>query len=198
MIRSCAPVRLDWKNSALRVGRTSKASRNWCGGARRHQSQPRSKGLVRRADGSRHMAARLAAGRTPRIFSRTRAEDLRSSPSPPPFGWGGRRWRHPRAHARHGGLELAWREDDSRRRKGPAAAHCSRSRPIAVNWLTQEITSRHGVRVTRHRAGWDHDSELTLWGIEMRLPWGYTTLGASHRSGERRPTPLSGSSSRGT
>lgn len=61
-------------------------------------------------------------------------------------------------HARHWGLDLAFREDDSRIRKGHAPENVSRLRHIAVNLLTQEHTSRHGVKVKSTRAGWDNDS----------------------------------------
>ena len=60
-------------------------------------------------------------------------------------------------NARHGVLDIAFREADSRLRKGHAPDNFSMLRPIAVNLLKQEQTSRHGVQVKRNRAGWDND-----------------------------------------
>ena len=58
-------------------------------------------------------------------------------------------------------LDLAFREDDSRIRKGHAPENFARLRPMALNLLTQEQTKRHGMKVKRNRAGWDNDSLLT-------------------------------------
>jgi hypothetical protein len=60
-------------------------------------------------------------------------------------------------NALHWGLDLACREDDRRMRQGHAPANLARLRRMALNRLTQEQTNRHGVKVKRHRAGWDND-----------------------------------------
>jgi hypothetical protein len=64
--------------------------------------------------------------------------------------------------ALHGGREIAFREDDSRLRTGHAPEHFARLRPRAGPLRRHEQTSRHGVQVKRNRAGWDHDSLLTV------------------------------------
>ena len=58
-------------------------------------------------------------------------------------------------NALHWVLDIAFREDDSRIRKGHAPENFSMLRHIALNLLKQEKTSRHGVKVKRNRAGWD-------------------------------------------
>jgi predicted transposase YbfD/YdcC len=68
-------------------------------------------------------------------------------------------------NALHWGLDIAFREDDSRIRKGHAPENFSMLRHIALNLLKQEKTSRHGVKVKRNRAGWDNDYLLTVLGI---------------------------------
>jgi len=68
-------------------------------------------------------------------------------------------------NALHWVLDIAFREDDSRSRKGYAPENFSMLRHIALNLLKQERTSRHGVKVKRNRAGWDNDDLLTVLGI---------------------------------
>ena len=60
-------------------------------------------------------------------------------------------------HALHGVLDSAFREDDSRMRPGHAPEHFAMLRPIALNLLKHEKTNQHGMKVQRHRAGWDHN-----------------------------------------
>jgi predicted transposase YbfD/YdcC len=60
-------------------------------------------------------------------------------------------------HALHWVLDLAFREDDSRMRKGHAPENFAMLRQIALNLLKQEQTNRHGMTVKRNRAAWDHD-----------------------------------------
>jgi predicted transposase YbfD/YdcC len=67
--------------------------------------------------------------------------------------------------ALHWGLDIAFREDDSRIRKGHAPENFARLRHIALNLLKQEKTNRHGMKVKRNRAGWDDDYLLTVLGI---------------------------------
>jgi predicted transposase YbfD/YdcC len=68
-------------------------------------------------------------------------------------------------NARHWVLDIAFREDDSRMCTGHAPDNFSMLRHIALNLLTQEKTSRHGVKVKRNRAGWDNNYLLTVLGI---------------------------------
>lgn len=74
---------------------------------------------------------------------------------------------------RHGTIEnslhwvraIAFREDDSRIRKGNAPQNFAMRRPIAGHLLKQERTKHHGVKAKRNRAGWDHAYLLTVLGI---------------------------------
>ena len=68
-------------------------------------------------------------------------------------------------HALHWVLDIAFREDDSRIRKGHAPENFAMLRHSALNLLKQEKTGRHGVKVKRNRAGWDNDYLLTVLGI---------------------------------
>jgi predicted transposase YbfD/YdcC len=65
----------------------------------------------------------------------------------------------------HWVLDIAFREDDSRIRKGNAPENFAMLRHIAVNLLKQERTNKHGVKAKRNRAGWDNDYLLTVLGI---------------------------------
>jgi predicted transposase YbfD/YdcC len=65
----------------------------------------------------------------------------------------------------HWVLEIAFREDDSRIRKGNAPENFAMLRHIAVNLLKQERTNKHGVKAKRNRAGWDNAYLLTVLGI---------------------------------
>jgi predicted transposase YbfD/YdcC len=60
--------------------------------------------------------------------------------------------------ALHWVLGLAFRDDDSRIRNGHAHENFAMLPHIALNLFKQEKTNRHGVRMKRNRAGWDHDS----------------------------------------
>jgi predicted transposase YbfD/YdcC len=65
----------------------------------------------------------------------------------------------------HWVLDIAFREDDSRIRKGNAPENFAMLRHIAVNLLKRERTNKHGVKAKRNRAGWDNDYLLTVLGI---------------------------------
>jgi predicted transposase YbfD/YdcC len=65
----------------------------------------------------------------------------------------------------HWVLAIAFREDDSRLRKGNAPENFAMLRHIAVHLLKQERTNTHGVKAKRNRAGWDNDDLLTVLGI---------------------------------
>ena len=57
----------------------------------------------------------------------------------------------------HWVLDVAFREDDSRVRKGHAPENFATLRHIAVNKLKKERTSKRGIKNKRKRAGWDND-----------------------------------------
>jgi len=59
----------------------------------------------------------------------------------------------------HWVLDVAFREDDSRVRKGHGAENFALLRHIAVNAVKQEKTAKVGVKNKRLKAGWD-DSYL--------------------------------------
>jgi predicted transposase YbfD/YdcC len=66
----------------------------------------------------------------------------------------------------HWTLDVAFREDDCRVRKGRAPENFALLRHIAVNAIKQEKTAKLGVKNKRLKAGWD-DSYLAniLLGI---------------------------------
>ena len=55
----------------------------------------------------------------------------------------------------HGVLDVAFREDDSRVRKGYSSENLSVIRHIALNLLRQEKTAKVGFKNKRLMAGWD-------------------------------------------
>ena len=57
----------------------------------------------------------------------------------------------------HWVLDLAFREDESRVRKGHGQQNLATMRHMALNLLRQETTSKGGVKARRLRAGWDED-----------------------------------------
>lgn len=64
-------------------------------------------------------------------------------------------------------LDVAFREDDSRVRKGNGAENFSILRHIALNLLKQETTAKLGVKNKRLRAGWDEKYlKKLLWGLK--------------------------------
>jgi predicted transposase YbfD/YdcC len=62
----------------------------------------------------------------------------------------------------HWVLDLAFREDESRVRKGNGPQNFAVLRHIALNLLRQESTSKRSIRAKRLKAGWDHDYLLTV------------------------------------
>jgi hypothetical protein len=57
----------------------------------------------------------------------------------------------------HWTLDVSFREDESRLRKGNGAENFSGLRRIALNLLKKEKTEKTGIEVKRRRAGWDND-----------------------------------------
>lgn len=56
----------------------------------------------------------------------------------------------------HWCLDITFREDDCRVRKGNAAGNFSIVRHIALNLLKRETTAKVGLKIKRNKAGWDH------------------------------------------
>lgn len=54
-------------------------------------------------------------------------------------------------------LDIAFREDDCRKRKGNSASNFARVRRIALNLLKNDKTIKAGVKAKRKRAGWDNE-----------------------------------------
>jgi predicted transposase YbfD/YdcC len=62
----------------------------------------------------------------------------------------------------HWSLDINFREDESRIRKGHGAENYSRLSRIAVNLLKRDTTEKVGITSKRLKAGWDHDYLLQL------------------------------------
>jgi len=62
----------------------------------------------------------------------------------------------------HWVLDIAFREDDCRIRKGNGAENFAVLRALALNLLKQETSLRVGIKAKRKRAGWDHDYLLKV------------------------------------
>lgn len=62
----------------------------------------------------------------------------------------------------HWSLDVSFREDDCRIRKGHAAENFSRLRRIALNLLKMEKSVNVGVHAKRLKAGWNHDYLLRV------------------------------------
>ena len=59
-------------------------------------------------------------------------------------------------------LDVAFREDECRTRKGHAAENFAIARTIATNLLKNEKTLKRGVKTRRLKAGWDNDYLLKV------------------------------------
>ncbi|MCO6476300.1 MAG: ISAs1 family transposase [Phaeodactylibacter sp.] len=57
----------------------------------------------------------------------------------------------------HWVLDIAFREDDSRIRKGNASENFATLRHIAINKLKNEKSLKRGIKAKRKKAGWDND-----------------------------------------
>jgi predicted transposase YbfD/YdcC len=65
-------------------------------------------------------------------------------------------------------LDIAFREDDCRVRKGNGAENFAVLRHIALNLLKQEKGLKCGIKAKRKMAGWDHDYLLKVLTGQMR------------------------------
>ena len=70
----------------------------------------------------------------------------------------------------HRVLDLGFREDDSRVRRGNAADSLAVVRRIAPNLLKPEETAKVGIKNKRLMGGWDHDPLLKVLAVSMRSP----------------------------
>ncbi len=64
----------------------------------------------------------------------------------------------------HWVLDIAFREDESRIRKGDGAENMAIIRKIALNLLRQENTLKRGIKSKRLKAGWDRSYLLKVLG----------------------------------
>lgn len=68
----------------------------------------------------------------------------------------------------HWVLDVVFREDDCRVRRGQAAQNLAVLRHIALNLLRQETTLKRSIKAKRLRSGWDHDYLLKVLAGQMR------------------------------
>jgi predicted transposase YbfD/YdcC len=68
----------------------------------------------------------------------------------------------------HWVLDMAFREDECRVRKGNGAENLARLRHIALNLLKQDKTAKVGIKNKRLKAGWDLDYLLHLINIDYQ------------------------------
>ena len=64
----------------------------------------------------------------------------------------------------HWALDIAFREDECRIRKGNGAQNFAVLRHIALNLLRQEKTAKCGIKNKRLKAGWDENYLLKVLG----------------------------------
>ena len=62
-------------------------------------------------------------------------------------------------------LDIAFREDESRVRKGHEAENLATMRHMALNLLRRETSSKVGVRAKRLKAGWDQGYLLKVLSL---------------------------------
>lgn len=62
----------------------------------------------------------------------------------------------------HWVLDMAFREDDNRARKGHAPENLALIRHLTLNLLKQDSSLKVGIKAKRKRAGWDHPYLLSL------------------------------------
>jgi predicted transposase YbfD/YdcC len=62
----------------------------------------------------------------------------------------------------HWVLDIAFREDDCRIRKGYGAQNFAVLRHLALNLLGQDTTAKCGIKAKRKKAGWDENFLLNI------------------------------------
>lgn len=62
----------------------------------------------------------------------------------------------------HWSLDVSFREDDSRMRKGNSAENFGLIRRLALSLLKRDKTTRRGIKNKRLKAGWDHEYLMRL------------------------------------
>lgn len=67
----------------------------------------------------------------------------------------------------HWVLDMAFREDECRTRKGNGAENLARLRHFALNLLKQETTTKIGIKNKRLKAGWSNDYLLKVLGVSL-------------------------------
>ena len=67
----------------------------------------------------------------------------------------------------HWVLDMAFREDECRVRRGNGAENLARLRHFALNMLKQDKTTKLGIKNKRLKAGWSNDYLLQLLKIEL-------------------------------
>ena len=65
----------------------------------------------------------------------------------------------------HWVLDIAFREDESRVRKGHGPENLATMRHMALNLLRRETTSKGGIKARRLRAGWDENYLLQVLSL---------------------------------
>ena len=66
----------------------------------------------------------------------------------------------------HWSLDVTFREDENRTRKGNAAANLAIIRQMALNLLKQEKSLKVGIKAKRNKAGWDNSYLLKVLGVK--------------------------------
>ena len=66
----------------------------------------------------------------------------------------------------HWCLDIAFREDDSRVRKGHAPENLAILRRFALSLIKQDPLRKIGIKASRKRAGWNNDYLLHLLGLK--------------------------------
>jgi len=62
-------------------------------------------------------------------------------------------------------LDIAFREDESRARKGDSGENFNIIRHMALNLLKQEKTAKIGLKAKRLKCGWDEAYLLKVLGV---------------------------------
>lgn len=62
-------------------------------------------------------------------------------------------------------LDIAFREDESRVRKGHGPENLATLRHMALNLISRETSSKGGVKARRLRAGWDEDYLIKVLSV---------------------------------